>query len=97
MPTGRWERRRHPADERLHRAAQNEGNSARKLCVCVFMCVYILRSKAFPNGACLEALLRITGAAAAVYFTDLILRRHHSGFMRVSHTLVWFPTCSFLE
>lgn len=44
MPARRWERRCHPADERLHRAAQNQGNSTRKCCVCVCLrtCVCVL-------------------------------------------------------
>lgn len=37
------------------------------------VCVCILCSKAFPNGACLEALLRIIGAAA-FYFTHLFFK-----------------------
>lgn len=39
--------------------------------IIVCVCVCFLCSKAFPNGTCLEALLRITGAAA-VYFTHVI-------------------------
>lgn len=92
MPAGRWERRCHPADERLRRAAQNQGNSARKCCVCVRTCVCVL-CESIPNGACLEGLLRITGAAA-FYFTHLFfLKLYHSGFIRISHMLVWLPTC----
>lgn len=58
----------------------------------IIVCVCFLCSKAFPNGTCLEALLRITGAAA-VYFTRYFLRQYHSAIMRISHMLVWFLTC----
>lgn len=74
MPAGRWERRCHSADERLHRAAQNEGNSTRKCCVCVCAHVYVFCVKAFPNGACLEGLLRITGAAAFFLHTSFLFK-----------------------